>query len=132
MGAAAVGLTAIGADEAHPSRVSRAAAKPAVPTPRARPVIHPKPVPSPTPTPRPASWTPGRLTALETPVRELTQLSPAPPPKSIALTIDDGPHPEYTPKMLDLLAEHEIHATFFMIGEQVKEWPKLVRRVAAA
>jgi len=132
MGAAAVGLTAIGADEAHPSHVSQAAAKPSVPTPRARPVIHPKPAPSPTPTPRPATWTQARLTALETPVRELTQLSPAPPPKTIALTIDDGPHPVYTPKMLDLLAEHEIHATFFMIGEQVKEWPKLVRRVAAA
>ncbi|WP_308198575.1 polysaccharide deacetylase family protein [Actinomadura litoris] len=131
MGAAAAGLAALGADEAHPSQGSRAAAQ-AVPTPRARPVIHPTPTPTPTPTPRPAVWTPAKLTATETPVRELTQLVPAPPPNTIALTIDDGPSPLWTPRVLDLLAEHQVHATFFIIGEQVQEFPKLTRRIADA
>lgn len=128
MGAAA-GLTALAADGARPSEGSPSAA---TTTPRARPVIHPSPTPTPTPTPRPAPWTPAKITALETPVRELSQLSPAPPLKSIALTIDDGPNPRWTPRMLDLLAEERIHATFFIIGEQVKEYPKLTRRIADA
>lgn len=131
MGAAA-GLAALGADGAHPSRGSRAVAEQGAPTPRARPVIHPSPTPTPTPTPRPAAWTPEKLTATQAPVRELTQLSPAPPPDSIALTIDDGPSPLWTPRVLDLLAEERIHATFFIIGEQVREFPKLTRRIADA
>ncbi|TMQ92663.1 polysaccharide deacetylase family protein [Actinomadura soli] len=126
---AAVGLTALGADGVRPQNDPRA---PAAATPRARPVIHPPPPPKPTPKPRPAAWTPAKVAALETPVRELSQLSPAPPPKSIALTIDDGPNPTWTPRMLDLLAEEEVLATFFIIGEQVKEYPKLTRRIADA
>ncbi|WP_067800926.1 polysaccharide deacetylase family protein [Actinomadura formosensis] len=126
---AAAGLTALGADAARPSGGSTAVAAPTT-TPRARPVIHPTPTPTPTPTPRPASWTAAKLTAAGEPIRELSELSPPPPPKSIALTIDDGPSPMWTPRILDLLAEHEVHATFFIIGEQVKEYPKLTRRIA--
>ncbi|MGP4022744.1 polysaccharide deacetylase family protein [Actinomadura sp. 3N407] len=123
------GLTALGADAARPQDGPGAAAS-AETTPRARPVI--TPTPTPTPTPRPAAWTPAKLTALETPVRELSQLSPAPPPNSIALTLDDGPHPKWTPRILDLLAEEEVHATFFIVGEQVKEHPRITRRIADA
>ncbi|MFD0683560.1 polysaccharide deacetylase family protein [Actinomadura fibrosa] len=127
--AAAAGVAALGADGARPGRVPRAAAQPA-PTPRARPVIHP--TPKPTPTPRPAPWTPVKLTSTEKPVRELGQLYPPAPPNMIALTIDDGPSPLWTPRVLDLLAEERIRATFFVIGEQVKEFPKLTRRIADA
>ncbi|MEO3823241.1 polysaccharide deacetylase family protein [Actinomadura sp. B10D3] len=130
MGAAA-GLAALGADSARTSDPTRGPGW-ATATPRARPVIHPTPTPTPTPTPRPAAWTPAKLTASEKPIRELSELYPPPPPKSIALTIDDGPSPMYTPRMLDLLAEHQVHATFFIIGEQVKEYPKLTRRIADA
>ncbi|WP_243719642.1 polysaccharide deacetylase family protein [Actinomadura sp. KC06] len=126
---AVVGLTALGADGVRPSNDSRAAAET---PPRVRPAAHPSPPPKPVPKPRPAAWTPAKLTALKTPVSDLSQLSPAPPPKSIALTIDDGPNPKWTPRMLDLLAEEEIRATFFIIGEQVKEYPKLTRRIADA
>ncbi|RKS79095.1 peptidoglycan/xylan/chitin deacetylase (PgdA/CDA1 family) [Actinomadura pelletieri DSM 43383] len=129
MGAAALGLTGLAADDVRPGDRSPA---PTEPTVRARPVIKPTPTPTPTPTPRPASWTPGQLTASETPVRYLTTLAPPPPPKSIALTIDDGPHPEWTPRVLDLLAEENVRATFFIIGEQVKEYPALTRRIADA
>src|SRR4051812_38860714 len=41
----------------------------------------------------------------------------------IALTFDDGPHPEWTPRLLDLLARHGARATFFMVGEMVERYP---------
>jgi peptidoglycan/xylan/chitin deacetylase (PgdA/CDA1 family) len=47
----------------------------------------------------------------------------------VALTIDDGPHPVWTPRMLDLLAELAVPATFSLIGVQVTEYPQLVRRI---
>ena len=47
----------------------------------------------------------------------------------IALTFDDGPHPERTPAVLDLLARHGQKATFFVIGENVRRHPELVRRI---
>jgi len=51
---------------------------------------------------------------------------------TIALTYDDGPSPRNTPALLDLLAEHNTHATFFLIGEHVRKHPDLARRIAAA
>ena len=47
----------------------------------------------------------------------------------VALTFDDGPHPERTPAVLDLLAQHGQRATFFVIGENVRRHPALVRRI---
>jgi cellulose synthase/poly-beta-1,6-N-acetylglucosamine synthase-like glycosyltransferase/peptidoglycan/xylan/chitin deacetylase (PgdA/CDA1 family) len=53
------------------------------------------------------------------------------PAKTIALTFDDGPDPEWTPKILDVLARHGAHATFFVVGSKVNERPDLVRRMLA-
>jgi peptidoglycan-N-acetylglucosamine deacetylase len=50
----------------------------------------------------------------------------------VALTFDDGPHPEDTPPLLDLLARHGARATFFMVGKSARRWPHLVRQVAEA
>jgi peptidoglycan-N-acetylglucosamine deacetylase len=47
----------------------------------------------------------------------------------VAVTFDDGPHPEGTPAMLEILARHGAVATFFVIGEQVRERPALLRRM---
>ncbi len=47
----------------------------------------------------------------------------------IALTFDDGPHPIYTQQILTLLAKYEIAATFFLIGENVKTSPDLVKQI---
>lgn len=47
----------------------------------------------------------------------------------IALTFDDGPHPQYTPLILDILREYNVHATFFLIGENAERNPELVRRI---
>jgi peptidoglycan/xylan/chitin deacetylase (PgdA/CDA1 family)/glycosyltransferase involved in cell wall biosynthesis len=49
---------------------------------------------------------------------------------SVALTFDDGPHPEHTPRLLDTLKQHGIKATFFVVGRQVERYPDLVRRIA--
>ena len=53
-------------------------------------------------------------------------------PNQWALTYDDGPNPRSTPELLDVLARHEVRATFFMIGNFVREHRALVRRVHAA
>jgi peptidoglycan/xylan/chitin deacetylase (PgdA/CDA1 family) len=49
-----------------------------------------------------------------------------------ALTFDDGPHPEFTPRLLDILERHQAHATFFMVGKSAQQHPDLVRRIAQA
>jgi peptidoglycan-N-acetylglucosamine deacetylase len=48
----------------------------------------------------------------------------------VALTFDDGPHPEGTPAVLDLLARAGYRASFFMIGEQVERRPELAAEIA--
>lgn len=49
--------------------------------------------------------------------------------KVLALTFDDGPHPEFTPRVLDVLADYGIEAAFFCIGQEVERCPELVRRI---
>ena len=49
---------------------------------------------------------------------------------AISLTFDDGPHPEFTPRLLDNLASAGIHATFFVVGEPAEKYPLIVRRMA--
>jgi peptidoglycan/xylan/chitin deacetylase (PgdA/CDA1 family) len=50
---------------------------------------------------------------------------------AVALTFDDGPDPVQTPRMLKLLAQQHIHATFCLIGENVQRHPELVRKIIA-
>ena len=50
----------------------------------------------------------------------------------VALTFDDGPHPDGTPAVLEVLARAEARAAFFMIGEQVQRRPALAAEVLAA
>jgi peptidoglycan/xylan/chitin deacetylase (PgdA/CDA1 family) len=49
----------------------------------------------------------------------------------VAITFDDGPHDEGTPAVLEVLARASASATFFVVGEQVRRRPELVRRIAA-
>jgi len=46
---------------------------------------------------------------------------------AVAVTIDDGPDPELTPRILDLLDEHAVKATFFCVGERVAQHPEVAR-----
>jgi peptidoglycan-N-acetylglucosamine deacetylase len=55
-----------------------------------------------------------------------------PRPAAVALTFDDGPHPEGTPAVLERLAEADARATFFLVGEQVERHPALAREIADA
>ena len=52
-------------------------------------------------------------------------------PGELALTFDDGPNPEWTPRLLDLLAEHKVRGSFFLLGKHAALQPELVRRMAA-
>ena len=52
--------------------------------------------------------------------------------REVWLTIDDGPDPEDTPRILELLAAHDARATFFVIGEAAAHHPELIRSIAAA
>jgi peptidoglycan/xylan/chitin deacetylase (PgdA/CDA1 family) len=88
------------------------------------------------------------VTAADTPVAytlRVTLLGPAPraaparPPdapqhpaeKVVYLSFDDGPNPQWTRQVLALLFHHHAHATFFVIGENVVQYPELVRAEAA-
>lgn len=49
--------------------------------------------------------------------------------RGIALTFDDGPNPVYTMQLLDLLKRHQIKATFFVVGQHVRDYPEVVERM---
>lgn len=51
--------------------------------------------------------------------------------KVVALTFDDGPSSNITPQVLALLKQHHAHATFFVMGQNVKQYPQLVRQAVA-
>jgi peptidoglycan/xylan/chitin deacetylase (PgdA/CDA1 family) len=53
-------------------------------------------------------------------------------PGHVALTFDDGPDPGSTPQFTGVLAEREVHATFFMLGSMVAKAPGLAAEIAAA
>ena len=55
----------------------------------------------------------------------------AEPGEVVYLTIDDGPHPVYTPQILEILARHNARATFFVVGYLVERYPALVERIVA-
>jgi peptidoglycan/xylan/chitin deacetylase (PgdA/CDA1 family) len=49
--------------------------------------------------------------------------------ESVALTFDDGPDERFTPRILDCLVEHQVRATFFVIGRFARKHPGLIRRI---
>ncbi|MGW5717848.1 bifunctional polysaccharide deacetylase/glycosyltransferase family 2 protein [Amycolatopsis sp. NPDC003865] len=51
--------------------------------------------------------------------------------KTVALTFDDGPDPEWTPRVLDVLDAHHAHATFFVTGAKAAQHPELIREILA-
>ncbi len=99
------------------------------------------------PEPRPGTVTPGpfgvavgaALRWREPATRALSRMTPAgvlwfvdTDAPAFALTFDDGPHPETTPGLLEVLARHRARATFFLIGERVRAHPHLVRAITDA
>lgn len=51
--------------------------------------------------------------------------------KLVALSFDDGPDNRYTPEILDILKQNDVHATFFLIGSHAAAYPDVVKRIAA-
>ncbi|MEO7433120.1 MAG: polysaccharide deacetylase family protein [Dokdonella sp.] len=66
-------------------------------------------------------WLPKRLMLIQRPLGG----------QALYLTFDDGPHPDITPALLDLLAEHGARATFFLLGENAERYPDIARRIVA-
>ena len=62
-------------------------------------------------------------------VYETPQPPAGPGEKVVALTFDDGPHPRFTPPILDVLARYGVRATFFALGREAERHPELVQRV---
>lgn len=52
------------------------------------------------------------------------------PSQVVAMTFDDGPHPTHTPRLLDMLKERGLRATFYLIGNRVVQYPQIARRIA--
>lgn len=50
--------------------------------------------------------------------------------KLIALTFDDGPHPVWTPKLINLLNQFDAKATFFVVGENAQRYPGIIKKAA--
>lgn len=51
--------------------------------------------------------------------------------REVSLTFDDGPDPEQTPRVLEVLRRHGVQATFFLVGERAEAYPDLVRQIVA-
>lgn len=49
----------------------------------------------------------------------------------IALTFDDGPHPTHTPKLLNILSQYNVKATFYVTGQNASRYPAIIRRMVA-
>src|SRR5262245_55083639 len=58
----------------------------------------------------------------------LFRVRESPRTRSVFLTFDDGPDPDHTPRLLDVLRHHDARATFFVVGERAERHPDLVRR----
>ena len=50
----------------------------------------------------------------------------------VALTFDDGPDPNYTPQILDILKRYQVKACFFVVGAKVRQYPDLTRQILQA
>lgn len=66
-------------------------------------------------------WAQGRIVAISDVITE---------ERIAALTFDDGPNPEFTPQLLEVLAKHNARATFFMLGTMARRHTAIVRQVA--
>jgi peptidoglycan-N-acetylglucosamine deacetylase len=75
---------------------------------------------------------PAQLQVRSGPAYRVDQLIPNAPQQAIALTIDDGPDPEYTPDVLRLLDKYQTQASFCVIGVHADAYPKLVRDISRA
>ncbi|MFM8765078.1 MAG: polysaccharide deacetylase family protein, partial [Spartobacteria bacterium] len=96
--------------------------------PQAATVVEPQPVIIAAPTPEAPVAAPTAAPAPAAP-RKPTYNSCNVEGSIVAITFDDGPHPKLTPRLLDMLKERNIKATFFVIGKCVAEYPDIAKRI---
>lgn len=114
----------------------------AIVTPAPAAATAPAAAPAAMPTTSTASPTPQTSTSQATPAENKGTQEPAKPEDTklvyvrcevaqpvVALTFDDGPHPDFTPRLLDTLKKEGIKATFFMVGRCVVSYPNVVKRI---
>jgi peptidoglycan/xylan/chitin deacetylase (PgdA/CDA1 family) len=75
---------------------------------------------------------PAKVRERSHPIYSVAQVDPHPPRRAIALTIDDGPDPEWTPKVLRLLDKHRMQASFCVVGIHADSYPNLIRDIHRA
>ncbi|MBO1417143.1 polysaccharide deacetylase family protein [Streptomyces sp. FH025] len=114
--------------EAIPEAVASAAASQSSASSPTAGAASPVPFPPPAGSGAPPGGEPGHRTLTEEESKPVFELDPG--QRVVALTIDDGPDPRYTPTVLALLKQHGIRATFFLIGENAVEHQSLVREIA--
>ena len=83
-----------------------------IPTPAPAPSPAPSPIPIPTPIPDPPLPDPTKLTYTK-----------------FALTFDDGPSPNFTPQVISILDKFGAHGTFFILGDNFTQYPKLIQQI---
>jgi peptidoglycan/xylan/chitin deacetylase (PgdA/CDA1 family) len=66
------------------------------------------------------------------PIYKISEIDRHPPKKAIALTVDDGPDPDWTPKVLRLLDKHQMQASFCVVGIHADSYPGLIRDIHKA
>jgi peptidoglycan-N-acetylglucosamine deacetylase len=81
------------------------------------------------PRPVPAVVTPKPVRPRTAPVHTLQDYAAKVPKNAVALTVDDGPSPRWTPMVLDVLRRYRVQATFCLIGQHVRQRPQLARRI---
>jgi peptidoglycan-N-acetylglucosamine deacetylase len=103
---------------------------------------------SPDPLAPPATGFPAEpvFTGIDPAAQEPSAVAVPPPPRAprkptynssqvqepvVAMTFDDGPHAKFTPRLLDMLKERGIKATFYVIGQNVAQYPEIVQRMVA-
>jgi peptidoglycan/xylan/chitin deacetylase (PgdA/CDA1 family) len=136
-GLAAIGLSVI---VLMPHMADAASAKKGAAAPHTTPTpVAATPAPAPAPEVAPAPATP----APATPAASTPAATPAAATQKVvysqchvdgpyvAMTFDDGPHGVNTPRLLDMLKQRKIHATFFFVGQCVEEFPDIVKRIVA-
>ncbi|WP_238014603.1 polysaccharide deacetylase family protein [Dactylosporangium sp. AC04546] len=114
-------LVLLGASTAARPTVTPVAA---APSPSTAP---PSSAPPPSPPPAPPPSAQGPVVVGKGAAGSLTLTGTA----AVALTFDDGPDPINTPRILQVLREHHVKATFCMVGFRVRDHPELVRQIAA-
>src|SRR5579875_2911255 len=78
------------------------------------------------------SWAPAVALVSRPARRALAVRARVAAPAAVGLTFDDGPHPQATPAVLELLERERVRATFFLVGEQVRRRPALAAEIHAA